>query len=324
MAPPISVSELEAQAREYVKHAQAPGTQRAEKSAMNSLDAFLDTYSAARPTPFLEPESPYDTESFVHNEITFCLMATWFAQIGLSANTVCTYVSLIKGALARELGKPLTHKEWEVRLPRLLRGVRRLHARVRKGRTGFRAQHHRAMRRNLGVPSSMFELMSDALLCVGRECLCRPGEMVPTSVEGFNGARMLTVGDIAFEVTESGSKYVRVMVRPSKKGVQATEKMPSTLPKGNGTADSYSALKRYLRARRAANGGRDLDPSEPLFPGMTTAKVRGVVRLAAVAAGLTAPVSGHSAAHRRRDRPLCGRHTGNRAPDRWALGLRCI
>ena len=267
---------------------------RVEKSALNSLDAFLETYDESRPTPFVLPTSPDDSEAFVHNEVTFCLVATWMARIGLSANTVCTYISMIKGALAREWGVHLTNKAWEVRLPRLLKGIRRLHARVRLGRIGFRAQHHRQMRRAAPLNGTMHDAMCDALLCVGRECLCRPIEMVPNTVEGFNGDDQLRVGDVTFERTPERQRYVRVMVRPAKKGVEATAKLPSMLPKGDGVADSYSALRRYLKLRIAANGGVALDPDAPLFPGITTSHLRGIVRCAARAAGVTGRVGGHS------------------------------
>ena len=234
-----------------------------ERSAMNSFVAFEYAYAKARPQMWQTPGMAYDAEASTHNEITFCMFATWGMEIGLSANTVCTYVSLVKTRLQREFGFPLMLDQWQFRLPRLLKGIRNVHARVRAGRVGFRAVHHRRMRAAFGNNMSSEQMLVDALLATGRQCLARSIEMCPNTAAEYHPSEHMSIGDVQFKVSDKGVEYVQVWLLPRKKSGTAVTKVPIPLQKGDGVADAYSALKRYLADRVRREG--KLDDAWPLF-----------------------------------------------------------
>ena len=59
----------------------------------------------------------------------------------------------------------------------------------------------------------------------------------------------MSVGDVEFKVSDSGANYVQVWLLPRKKGGTAVTKVPIPLQEGDGLADAYSSLKRYLADR---------------------------------------------------------------------------
>ena len=282
------LAELEASCEDYIRNATSAATHKIEKTAMRSFAAFQHDYFDSRPELFMQPESAYDMESSVYNEITFCLFAVWMDTIGLASSTVCTYVSLVKTKMQHDLGFPLMLEQWQFRLPRLLKGIKKLKDRVRKGRLGFRAVHHRRMRELFNVYLDEEEELIDTMLSTGRETLARSVEMVPNAAKEFDGEHHMTVGDISFKVTDEGVEYVQVMLRPVKKGSKATCKMPVPLQKGDGLCDAYSSLKRYLAGRRRREG--ELDDDGPLFvlKGETvcTGHLRAYIQTVARALGL--------------------------------------
>ena len=55
-------------------------------------------------------------------------------------------MSLVRTTIEAELGWRLTLSEFQLRLPKLLRRLRKMYATVRKKRLGWRAEHHRKWR----------------------------------------------------------------------------------------------------------------------------------------------------------------------------------
>ena len=72
---------------------------------------------------------------------------------GLAHGTISSYVSLAKTALAVRLGWTLTSEASQMRLPRFLKGLRRLSPHgARKRRLGWRSRHMRLLRDALLPP----------------------------------------------------------------------------------------------------------------------------------------------------------------------------
>ena len=94
--------------------------------------------------------------------------------------------------------------------------------------------------------------------------------MCPNKAADMDPAKHMTVGDVDLAsadgnplVSEDGIEYIQVWLFPAKKGTSANEKVPVPLPKGDGIADAFSCLKRYLRDRTAREG--TLKADAPLF-----------------------------------------------------------
>ena len=272
-APPQSVSVLEELAHNFIQNASAEGSKRVERSAMNSFKAFAHEFYKQRPVLINRPRFYGDMETSAHNEISLCLFACYMTNIGLQTSTVCTYTSLVRTGLQREYGFPLTLSGWEFRLPRLLKGMKKQFARIRKKRLGFRAKHQRLLHdyfRSRGTEHTPKVLLIHALFATGRQCLARSIEMCPNKAADMDPAKHMTVGDVDLAsadgnplVSEDGIEYIQVWLFPAKKGTSANEKVPVPLPKGDGIADAFSCLKRYLRDRTAREG--TLKADAPLF-----------------------------------------------------------
>ena len=275
---------IEEAAAEHANNSLKASSRNVQCSAVNTFNAFAWAYRTERPVMWMAPSGLLDTPAFVHNEITLCLFATYMLLINLSSDTTSAYLSLVRTHFKTQMMCPLTLKEWEIRLPMLLRGIKRMHSRVRKGRLGLRAHHHRSMRAIVGPPVTEVECMQDAMLCLGREGLARGQEMVPAKSNGFDAANHMTVGDIKFKESQAGQEYMEGWIRPLKKGLAATEKLPVPLPRGDGIADAYSAVQRYLSVRRARCGF--VDDIEPLFPRVTTGSLRALVKAVCAWLGL--------------------------------------
>ena len=134
-------------------------------------------------------------ETSAHNEISLCLFACYMTNIGLQTSTVCTYTSLVRTGLQREYGFPLTLSGWEFRLPRLLKGMKKQFARIRKKRLGFRAKHQRLLHdyfRSRGTEHTPKVLLIHALFATGRQCLARSIEMCPNKAADMDPAKHMT------------------------------------------------------------------------------------------------------------------------------------
>ena len=97
-----------------------------------------------------KPKHHGDMDASQHNEFSMCLFATYLAFHELAPSTITNYVSLAKTNLSIGLGFALTTKELELRLPRLLKGIRRMHKRTRKKRLGWRARYERMLHNKHG------------------------------------------------------------------------------------------------------------------------------------------------------------------------------
>ena len=295
----IEVSELLADIEELVALGHAASTQRVAASARRSWDGFVDSIAEERPDAIWEPgEYGMTLRASLHNEITLMMFAAFLVRLGLQASTATTYLSLVRTTLETELGWKLTTRDQETRLPRMMRALRRMFSCIRRRRIGWRAHHHRTMRRRLGPPVGVAATTQDAVLCVAREGLARCCELAPPKAADFDPSKHPTIGDLRQE--EHPEPHSILMLLPAKKAPGHAQKVPVPLPAASGTeVGAHAALQRMLAARRAAVG-RQLRSDEPLFVGpdgrpMTLGMMVGVFRAAARVIGIPdGDVTGHS------------------------------
>jgi hypothetical protein len=277
----------------------AVSTQQVAASARRSWDGFIDAIADERPDAIWEPgEYGMTLRSSLHNEITLMMFAAFLVRLGLAASTASTYLSLVRSSLETELGWKMTTRDQETRLPKMMRSLRRMFSCLRRRRIGWRAHHHRTMRRRLGPPVGVVATTQDAVLCVAREGLARCCELGPAKVADFDATRHPTIGDLRHE--EEPEPHTVLMLLPAKKAPGHTHKVPVPFPAASGTeVGAHAALQRMLAARRAACG-RKLRSDEPLFVGadgrpMTVAQMVGTFRAAARTVGMAeGDVTGHS------------------------------
>ena len=296
----VEVATLLQEIQELVTEAHAASTQRVAASARRSWDAFLDETRGERPTPVYGPgEYGLTMRASLHNEITLMMFAAWLIRLGLQASTASSYLSLVRTTLEAQLGWALTVRAQEMRLPRLMRALRRMFSCLRRRRIGWRAHHQRRLRQQLGPPRGVEATTQDAVLCTSREGLARCCEMGPVRADDFSAAAHPTVGDVTFE--QEPVPHMVIMLLPAKKAPRKQHKVPVPFPAESGeVVGAYAAVQRMLAARRAAQGGRPLSSAAPLFAAhdgraMTAGQMVAVFRAAAAAVGLAAgEVSGHS------------------------------
>jgi len=277
----------------------ADSTARGAESARRAWEAFSDEYTGERPVMVWGPGMHgLSMPASLHNEVSLMLFAAWLVDIGLSASTATTYLSLVRTTLEAEYGWRLTIREGAVRLPRLLRRLRKMFACVRRKRLGWRARHARMFAARRGPATSHRHFLEDGMLGLARVGLTRCCELAPKKAADFDGELHPKVGDVTFFDGEA-TPYLTVMILPAKKG-GGQPKIPVPCPAGvdDGTS-AYWAISRMLERRRQRAGGT-LSPDAPLFvdergEAATAAVAVQFFRDAAVLIGLEgAPVSGHS------------------------------
>jgi len=260
-----ALHELRVLARELMGKGWASSTHRVIDTARRALAEFAEMHAEERPELFLEPLFYGDLQAALHNEETFCLFAAWLFDAGLAAATVSTYVSMAKSSVTVDLGFVLTPKETEVRLPKLLKAMRKMRQRVRKRRLGWRAAYQRKLREYLGPVEGVDEATQDALLNTSRQGLLRGADFLPLKPAEFEPLRHACVGDM--EQVEGPRPHLRIAVQPAKKAEQRGKSEFLLLPRGDGVTDAYASVLRMLEERRkwARAKGEELGDDEPLF-----------------------------------------------------------
>ena len=300
-----TLGELQQLAMELTMDSWAPGSQKVISTARRSLAEWAELYAEERPQPFVLPLFHGDLNAALHNETTFCWWAAWLYDNGLKASTVGTYVSMAKSSLTNEVGCVLSPKEMEVRLPRMLKAMRKLRKSIRKKRLGWRAEYQRELRVVLGrleEEGGLEACTQDALLNGARQGLLRGADFLPETAAEFKVERHACVNDV--EEVLDPEPHRRWWVQPAKKSEQHGKTECLLLPEGDGVSDAYTSIRRMLRARRAAARakGLELRGDEPLFVAPATFGVATTHLLAAIfkaAAQATA-----------RDPKLFGSHSG--------------
>ena len=262
---PATQSQLEARARELIANAYAASSQRVIKTALGALYEFEAAFRDQRPQLFHVPRWGGDITASAHNEMTLILFACWLLDHGLAPSTIGTYVSLVKTNLGTAFGWALTCKETQTRLPRLLKGIRRMHKRVRKKRLGWRARYERLLRDQLGKPVGWGACTQTGVRCALRQAVMRGADCMPETQAAWDPERHATVGDLRWETRPA--PHLAWKVQPAKKSEQQGKTEWVYLPEGDGVTDAYSAIARMLEARERAKGrgGGRLGDGEPLF-----------------------------------------------------------
>lgn len=295
----VSLHQLKQRMVEMVAQAWAPGSKKVIKTSRRALAEFAKLYADERPVLFQMPLFFGDLQAGVHNEETWCLFAIWLHDSGLAPTTVGTYVSMAKSSVTVELGCVLSPKESELRLPRLLKAIRKTRANVRKGRLGWRARYQRQLREMLGEVVGLEAATQDAMLNSARQGLLRAADFLPEKANLFKVDRHACVGDVT-ELDEP-RPHLKWMVEPAKKRERRGKTEMLLLPKGDGVTDAYTSIKRMLDERRklAKAKGRELGDDEPLFwtPTMGVAQVShlySIFKSAAECVGVKGKVSAQS------------------------------
>ena len=192
------LAELMQTAQDLTDNAYAPSSQRVVGTALRAWGEFEGAYADERPRMLMPPRYFGDIEASLHNELSCCLFAAWLHDHGLAPATVTTYVSLAKTNLALAVGFTLTVKDLELRLPRMLKGLRRLTKHVRKRRLGWRARYEREIQRVLGEPVGREAWTQKAVRCGMRQGLLRAADSVPEAAAKYALVRHSSLGDLEF------------------------------------------------------------------------------------------------------------------------------
>jgi len=264
----------------------------------------------------LAPRFAGDLEASLHNETSLMMFAAWMLKQGLAASTVGTYLSLTKTNLGTTFGWALTCKELEMRLPKLLKGIRRMHKRIRKKRLGWRAVYERDLAKLIGQPADAEARTQKAIRCTLRQGLLRGADVVPERVALFDAERHSLVSDLEHfpASVHFEQPHFRLRVLPAKKGEQQGKDEFVYLPKGNGVTDAYTALMAMWDDRRAAGTWQAHAPlwMKPNGETWVVAEVRALFKASGRALGMNTK---HLGAH-------CGRIGG--ATDLFAEGCDAV
>ena len=289
----------------------ADATIRAAGTARRAWDACAAEFRDERPHMLWGPDPRWgiSMQASLYNEISLMIFAVWLVEeLGLKPSTASTYLSLTRSSLEMELGWKLTCTDNQVRLPRLLRALRRMRSTIRKKRLGWRAGHMRRLAAQLGPPGDYESALERAVLNVAREALARCAELGPERAGSFDGDLQPTVGDLAW--SDAPEPHVILMILPAKKAPGAP-KCPVPLSASvDAEISGYHSIVELLRRRREL--GLPMDAGQPLFMHADgSAATRGymvdVFRRAGAALGLPAgEITGH-----------CGRIGG--ATDHFAM-----
>ena len=311
-----TAEQLAATIAELAAAAYAPSSQRAIKAAMGAWRDFEAVMREERPDLLLAPRFAGDMEASLHNETSLMMFAAWMLKQGLAASTVGTYLSLVKTNLGTTFGWALTCKELEMRLPKLLKGIRRMHKRIRKKRLGWRAVYERDLHKLIGQPANPEARTQKAIRCTLRQGLLRGADVVPERVALFDAERHSMVSDLEhFPASEHFEQpHFRLRVLPAKKGEQQGKDEFVYLPKGNGVTDAYTAIMGMREDRRAAGTWQAGMPLWLKAGGETwvVAEVRALYKASGKALGIATK---HLGAH-------CGRIGG--ATDLFAEGCDAV
>ena len=257
----LSVDKVKARMHQLVAEAYAPSSVRAVKAAMGAWRDYGEWIGDERPELLMVPRWAGDIQASVHNETSLMMCAAWMEANGLAPSTIGTYISLIKTNLGVAFGWALTCKEMEMRLPRLLKAIRRMNKRIRKKRLGWRARYERLLEAEIGAPRGEEAWTQAALRRVMRQALLRGADCLPEKAGGFKKDRHSVVGDLAHFGGEKGP-YWRMLVQPAKKAEQGGKTEFVYFPKGDGVTDAYTAIEKLGEERqRAGTWGEN----EPLF-----------------------------------------------------------
>ena len=311
-----TAAQLSATIAELVAAAYAPSSLRAIKAAMGAWRDFEAEMREERPNLLLEPRFAGDMEASLHNETSLMMFAAWMVKQGLAASTTGTYLSLTKTNLGTTFGWALTCKELEMRLPKLLKGIRRMHKTIRKKRLGWRAVYERELHKLIGAPNNTEARTQKAVRCTLRQGLLRGADVVPERAALFDRERHSTVADLKhFGASKHFDQpHFRLCVLPAKKSEQQGKDEYVYLPKGNGVTDAYTAIMAMREDRKGKGTWSDDAPLWATANGSswTVTEVRALFKASGKALGMN---TAHLGAH-------CGRIGG--ATDLFAEGCDAV
>ena len=315
MAQSPLFAELQAGALEMMEAGYVAASLKTRDAAMRAFEYFCGEYKVTRPVMILEAEVAGDLRASCHNELSLMYFAYWLLTCGYAATTCGNYVSLAKNKISSDLGYHIVATGASVRLPKMLRAIRRLHGGVRRQRRGWRAHHMVALRAILGDSVSHGDLVDEVLLNGMRAGLLRGREVGPSKASEFDGTRDPLWGDVTFESLPE--PHMVWHVYPAKKAAGCNTKVPVLFPADSGPCSTYESMWRMRAAREALEGG-PVHPEAPLLISawgkggvaipVTTQYVRSTFKRAAKAIGI--------------DPRLVGAHSGRigGATDHFAMG----
>ena len=254
------MSELYENAEELMRNAYAATSMRTVRTAMRAFFEYEEVMRQDRPIMFKKPKTYGDMNASLHNELSLVLFAAWLQWHGLAVSSICTYLSLAKSNLSLGLGWALTMRDTEMRLPRMLKGLRRAHKKVRRKRLGWRARYEGVLRGKMGAPVGLDACTQVAIRCTLRQGLLRAADALPE--KALDVTRNSTLQDAQL-FTHEQARYIRLTVLPAKKNEQQGKTEFVYLPEGNGVTDAYSAIRAMLAARFEAFG--EEPGTAPLF-----------------------------------------------------------
>ena len=303
---PVDYHELVSEIETLCTDAYEPASQRVVMSARRCFDAFRLEYQTDRPRMFMQPDfaaTGLSMQASLHNEISLMMWAAWMLRIGLASSTASTYLSLARTSMETTLGYRLTNVGQAVRLPRVMRRLRKMYKCVRRKRLGWRAHHARLLRRERGAASTPADKTVHAVLSVAREGLARCCELGPSTVHGFDKAKHPTLRDLTLH--SEPQPHLILSLLPAKKAPGSRPKVPVPLPQATGAEiGAFSAVTAMLEARFGEltwgdDGhlcGVDLDASLFELDGqpVTSGRMVDMFVHAAREIGIDGQVSGHS------------------------------
>ena len=295
-----SFEEMQIGALQLVEEGYKAASRATRAAALAAFAVFREKYEPQRPVMVMRPRIVGDLEASCHNEYSLMLFACWMSELGYAANTCTNYTSLVKVGLGLDMGCNIVFTEASTRLPKLLRGLRRMIGDVRRRRLGWRALNQRQLREAIGPVRGVLDATDEALLTCAREGLLRARELGPESAGAFDATRDPVCGDVSFET--SPEPHMVISIFPAKKAPGCNSKVPTLYPHSTDPTSAYAAVSRMLEERKA-EGTWGL--SAPLFwvagarssgrAPATTQYVRGLFKRAAKAIGLDpADYGGHS------------------------------
>ena len=252
------LTELFESAQELTEQAYAESSQRVVKTALRAFVEFDEIYADERQA-IVRPAFHGDGAASLHNELTLMLFAAWLLHHGLAVTTITCYVSLVRTNLGVRMGFAITDKGMELRLPRMLKGLRRMHKVIRRKRLGWRARYERQLQSLLGRPACLASWTQAALRRTLRQGLMRGADCLPE--KNFDKARHATLDDLKFFAEPR--PHLRMTVQPAKKSEQQGKSEYVYLPEGDGVTDAYTAIIEMLKAREVKWGDEPGDT--PLF-----------------------------------------------------------
>ena len=293
---PSSKEQLVDRAFTLIQAAWSESTQSVARTALRRLNQWISDYDIKEPFKM----TLGDPAASLYNELTLLQWVTSMDEDRLAHGTIASYVSLAKTSLGTRLGWAVTGQGYEMRLPRLLKGIRNTRpSTTRKRRLGLRARHMRELRARVAAPSGVEATGADAVLNAARQGLLRAADFLPKYARAWHKDLFPTVGDLE-ELTSASGRYATILVRPAKKRGNRPKGELVHYPEGDGVTDAFSSIHRHLAARRTA-ASAEPSPDEPLFVHRdgrpwTIREMRQLIRTVALLLGLPpAEFGAHSA-----------------------------